>query len=236
MGKLILTLFVTMVSLIHVDSQQKIHAYLIPGHGSDERVYKNLILPERYEIHHIKYTVPDKDDTMQSYAKKLAEQIDTTTEFIIIGFSLGGMLATELTELLNPQKTIIISSAKCRQELPGRYRMLKYFPMHHAFPPDVIKQGAKAAQPIVEPDRKKEKETFQAMLNDKDKIFMKRAINLIVSWDRETYNSKIVHIHGNNDHTLPDKNVNYDYLIDDGSHMMVLTRGEEISKILKLIL
>ncbi len=217
-------------------SQQRCNAYLIPGHGSDERVFKNLVLPEEYTPHYIKYIVPDKDDTMFSYAKKLAEQIDTTQDFIIIGFSLGGMIATELTNTLNPQKTIIISSAKCRQELPGRYRMLKYFPTHKAFPAELVKQGAKVAQPLVEPDRKKEEEIFKAMLDDKDKVFMKRAVQLIVTWERDTYDDKIIHIHGENDHTLPDKNIDYDFLIDGGSHMMVLTKGEEITKVLNIVL
>ena len=91
-------------------------------------------------------------------------------------------------------------------------------------------------QPIFEPDRKLDAETFDAMLKAKDPDFLKRTIAMIIKWDRTTYSNKIIHIHGDNDHTIPIRNVKYDYLVKDGSHMMVLTKGEEISEILNQIL
>ena len=48
--------------------------------------------------------------------------------------------------------------------------------------------------------------------------------------------SKIIHIHGNNDRTIPLKNVKCDHVIDRGSHMMTLTKGNEISRLLNEIL
>ena len=44
------------------------------------------------------------------------------------------MLATEMTDFLNPEKTIIISSAKCRKELPqsfGRGKPGRRFEEYH---------------------------------------------------------------------------------------------------------
>jgi hypothetical protein len=46
----------------------------------------------------------------------------------------------------------------------------------------------------------------------------------------------MIHIHGTDDHTLPIKNVKADYIIEGGSHMMVLTRGEEINQLIIKIL
>ena len=55
------------------------------------------------------------------------------------------------------------------------------------------------------------------MLRDKDPKFLSRTIGIIIKWDRQTTNKDIIHIHGNKDHTLPIKNVKYDYLIENGS-------------------
>lgn len=100
----------------------------------------------------------------------------------------------------------------------------------------MIKWGAKKLQPLVEPDSKNDRQVFLDMLNDKDPQFLKRTIAMIIRWEREEYSNDIVHIHGDDDHTLPSKNVAYDYLIQDGSHMMVYTRADEISALVNKIL
>lgn len=214
----------------------KMIVYYIPGQGADHRLFNNIDLGNSYEIRFVKYEIPKRGEKMEAYARRLATQIDTTQSFILMGTSLGGMLATEMTDFLNPEKTIIISSAKCRKELPHRYRFQRAIPLHKLVPKGMMKWGAKVMQPIVEPDRNKEKETFKSMLNDKDKRFMKRSVNMIINWRRESYNEKIIHIHGNKDNTLPIKKVKYDYLIEGGSHMMTLTRGKELSEMLRAIL
>jgi hypothetical protein len=70
------------------------------------------------------------------------------------------------------------------------------------------------------------------MLKSKDKIYMKRAVDMIINWQRETYNPNIIHIHGDKDNTIPIKNVNVTLIVEEGSHMMALTMGERIGKII----
>jgi len=215
---------------------QKQVVYLIPGQGSDERLYKNIVLDSVVEVRHIRYFTPDKGWSMSDFARELAKQIDTTQSFSIVGVSLGGMLATEMAEFLHPKKVVIISSAKNRKEFPFRYRFQKAIPIHKIVPAWTDKIGAQILQPFVEPDRAKEKETFKAMLHDKDPKFLKRTIHMILEWNRLDYNRKIIHIHGDNDHTIPARNVTCDFLVEGGSHMMVLTEGELISDILNYVL
>jgi|TARA_B110000879_G_scaffold47227_1_gene66594 hypothetical protein len=43
-----------------------------------------------------------------------------------------------------------------------------------------VKFGAKVLQPIAERDSKTNKETFQAILSDKDPLFLKRTIEMII--------------------------------------------------------
>lgn len=227
-------LFLTLSTITY--GQIKPTIYLIPGQGSDARLYKNLTIDSSYEVRHILYSIPKKGDKMIDFAKTLSVQIDTTSPFILIGVSIGGMLSSEINEFLNPLKTIIISSAKCRNELPNRYTFQKKLPIYKLIGGRLAKVGAKIMQPIVEPDRNKDKATFKSMLNDKDPKFLKRTIKMILEWSKVEYNSNIIHIHGNNDKTIPIKNVGYDYLIENGSHMMALTRGNEISKIINRII
>jgi len=60
---------------------------------------------------------------------------------------------------------------------------------------------------------------------------------MIIKWKRTSNSGKIIHIHGTKDHTLPFRNISDpDYVIKNGSHMMTLTRADEISKLLNEIL
>ena len=203
--------------------------YLIPGQGADARQFQKLDLDRKFEIRNIEYFTPEKRWKMKDFAQALSQQIDTSSRYIIIGVSLGGMLATEMGDFLDPEKIILISSAKCRDELPGRYAFQKIIPINQLVPKGMIKWGAKLLQPIVEPDSKNDRQVFLDMLNDKDPLFLKRTVAMIIQWERDEYRNDIVHIHGDKDHTLPSRNVEYNYLVKNGSHMMVYTRADEIS-------
>ena len=216
--------------------KQKPVVYLIPGQGADCRLFKNLEIDTTFETQYIHYFTPREELNLKGFAHALSRQIDTSRTYIIIGVSLGGMLATEMGDFLNPEKIILISSAKTRKEFPFRYRIQKRVHVYEWFPGSLVKKGALIMQPIIEPDRNKDKDVFIRMLKDKDPLFLERTVAMILEWERLDYRKDIIHIHGDNDHTLPIKNVKYDYLIKGGSHMMVLTRGAEISKLVNQIL
>lgn len=213
--------------------QAKKTLYLIPGQGSDYRIYKYFKFQD-YDTVHIKYIVPDENDNMKSYARKLSKQIDTSKSFSITGVSLGGMLAVEMSEFLNPEEVIIISSAKNRNELPFRYKFMKKIPLNNIFGGNFLRTVAPTAQIIVEPDSRKEREVCVSMLKNKNELFMKRSVNMIINWDRTVNNTEIIHIHGDNDHTIPIRNVkNITIIVENGSHMTALTKGEIIKNIVK---
>lgn len=224
-------------SFLYGSSQTTKTIYLLPGQGADRRQFDSLTFDGSYKIKVIEYGTPHDSLNMKSFAKYLSQYIDTTEEFILIGVSLGGMLCIELSELLNPEKTIIISSAKNRNDFPARYTFQKKIAVYKLFPGSVLLAGAKILQPIVEPDRKKNKETFKAMLGAKDSKYMERSVDLIINWERQVNTKKIYQIHGSNDHTLTLRSIkNPDYIIENGSHMMTLTRAKEISSLLNYIL
>lgn len=210
--------------------------YLFPGQGSDERLFKHLELPPGFDTVHISYPVPEKEETLADYSIRFIELIDRSSPYILLGVSLGGMICTELADTLEPIQCILISSAKTTRELPGRYTFQQRIHLNRMLPKRIIKAGALMLQGIVEPDRKVDKETFKDMLRAKDPQYLKRTVDMIINWERINYSGKIVHIHGDRDHTIPVKHVSYDYLIEEGSHMMMLTRTAEINQIIAEIL
>lgn len=215
---------------------KQIVVYLFPGQGADYRQFKNLNFPENYDTVHISYPVPEKGESLPEFAQRFIPLIDPDIPFILVGVSLGGMICTELAELVHPQQVILISSAKGKDELPDRYTFMARSHINRIVPKSLVKAGARVLQGIVEPDRKYDRDTFSDMLKKKDPLYLKRSADMIICWQRKHHNEDIIHIHGDADNTIPIKNVAFDYLIEDGSHMMVLTRADEINEIIAILL
>lgn len=211
-------------------------AYLFPGQGADHRLFKDLSFPKGYDTIHISYPIPLKNESMKEFAQRFIPLIDQDSPYILVGVSLGGMICTELSDTLCPEKTILISSAKAWFELPGHYTFMRKFHLDRLIPKGFVKGGARVLQGIVEPDRKQDPETFKDMLKKKDPLYLKRTGQMIVRWEREDYSRSIYHIHGDADNTIPLKNVQCDSILKKGSHMMTLTRADEISGIISMVL
>jgi pimeloyl-ACP methyl ester carboxylesterase len=233
MSRILLLLTYLICSTMNLSMAQKPIVYLISGQGSDERIFSEIPWDtSHYDVQYIPFIIPNRRETMNGFAHRMSQSIDTSRFFLLVGVSLGGMVCSEMKTFLNPEKVILISSAKCRGELPLRYRFQRYLPIYGLVPKRAIKWGAQIAQPIVEPDRKVKKDVFKAMLKAKNPTFLKRSIRMIVNWNKPKADSEIIHIHGDSDHTLPYRRIANSIPVENGSHMMTLTRSEEVSAIL----
>jgi len=229
--------FLYIFLILPLCSSAKEKLYLIAGHGSDISVYSKIIFPDSVDTVHLHWIKPVKNETMHDYSFRLAQKIDTNEKFSIMGLSLGGMIACEMTTFLNPDKVIIISSAAGRSELPVRYRMMRKFEIYRIFSGEFYKSMTRIAQLTFEPDRRNAGEIFDKMIENKDPDFIKRAIHMIANWEGEyENNTKIIHIHGTKDHTIPIRNTFSDVEIRKGSHMMLLTDPVKLSAVINSVL
>jgi len=237
MYKLTLTAVFILCSLplssVVPNPKEKPIIYLLPGTGADCRLFNKIDFP--FDTVHLEFPIPAKKTSLQEYAYSFIPRIDTSRKIILIGVSLGGMISSELADTLSPDKVIIISGAKCRHELPSRYKFQRYVPLNRLAPKKTIKWGSKILAPAVEPERKQDS-IFRTMLMAKDPHYLKWTVNMIINWEKAAFDSSIVHIHGDKDHTLPIRRIHYDYLVPGGTHMMVYIRGKELSELVNHIL
>jgi pimeloyl-ACP methyl ester carboxylesterase len=232
-----LLIIIGLFIMLNSTAQPITTVYCFPGQGSDRRIFDSLKLDPAFRIEVIEYGTPAKRQSMASFAMELTKRIDTSQPYVLLGHSLGGMLCVEMSEVLKPQMTIIISSAKNRNEFPHRYRFQRVLPVYQIVPGGLMLAGSKLLQPIVEPDRNTHKETFKSMLRSKNATYMRRTVQMIMKWDRTANSKPVCHIHGTNDHTLPIKRIKSpDFIIENGSHMMVLTRAAELSALINRVL
>lgn len=83
------------------------NVYFISGLGVDERAFKNIILPENYSVHNIRWIELLEKESLESYSTRLIAQIDQQKPFALVGLSFGGMIAAEISNQIPVNKTNI---------------------------------------------------------------------------------------------------------------------------------
>jgi hypothetical protein len=207
--------------------------YFISGLGADSRVFSYLKLPSNIEPVFIEWLIPAKNESIQNYARRMSSTIDISQPFIIIGLSFGGILASEMSQFLKPKKIILISSVAQRSELPiyykiaGVLKLASLLPAKTASHPNFLTYWALGIH--TENEKKLVKENFVANTG-----FSKWAIKEILNWKQSHPPKNVIRIHGNNDRLLPITNFSPEYIIEKGSHFMIVNKADEISEILAI--
>jgi pimeloyl-ACP methyl ester carboxylesterase len=225
------------LSVMAADAAPALTLYLLPGHGSDYRVWQRMDLSE-FDTVHLDYPfVPERGESMSQYARRLLSLIDTTRPFALMGISLGGMLAVEMAQHCAPQAVIILSSARGRFDLPWRYRIQRYLPLQYLLPGSLLKQVTIWIQPWFEPEVRGQSELCADMLRQKDPRLFLRGIHMIIRWKRQVLDAQIVHLHGDRDRTLPIEAVEPPVIILPGAtHMMTLFASKRVDAIVRPLL
>lgn len=206
------------------------HLYIFSGLGVDERVFKYLDFTG-FNVTFINWIKPVPTESIEHYAKRLTTQIRTERP-VLIGLSFGGMMAIEAAKLISTEKIILIASAKTYTEIPFYFRWVGYLKLHKIVPTQLLKYPSFINYWFFGVKNKTHKALLAEILKDLDTDFLKWAIDKIVCWKNQTIHSNIIHIHGNNDHLLPLRFVNCNYIVNEGGHFMTVTKANEISQLL----
>ena len=209
--------------------------YFISGLGADERIFKNISLPDSYTPVHIPWIRHNRNESLPDYAHRLASMIDTKEKFALIGLSFGGMIATEIANRLKVEKTILISSIPSVQQLPYYYKLAGKLRLHRVLPISMIKHAALLKR-FFAPETSEDKIMLRGMIRDCDPDFIRWALHAIITWKNHLVPDHFIHIHGRKDGILPLMYAKPTHLINGGGHLMILNRAREINKVLNEVL
>jgi pimeloyl-ACP methyl ester carboxylesterase len=212
-----------------------VKVYFISGLGADKRAFYKIKLPPGYQAVFLDWIVPLAGESFPDYAKRFSRSIKQDEEFVLIGLSFGGMLASEIAKIVSPKKLIIISSLSSYKELPWYFKLAGKLGIHRIISPSLYKQ-ATIMNRFMGAGNKEMKSIVYSYVNNIDPAFIRWSLNAIVHWSHTERLSKLVHIHGSNDHLLPCKYVKADYAIKNGGHLMVMNKAEEVNSILEKVL
>lgn len=206
--------------------------YFISGLGADERVFQFLDIKIQANIFFIKWIDPLKNENLQNYVKRLSRQIDSSDNNILIAVSFGGIIAIELSKIVNLKKIFIISSIKTKNEMPILYRIIKVIKIVSLIPSKLFISCNSLISFFFGIENKKEKELLTQILQDTNASFAKWAIMQFLNWETDIEIKNLIHIHGTKDRLLPIRNIKHCNRIVDGTHFMIINKSEEISNII----
>lgn len=205
--------------------------YAIPGLGTTKELYINTQF-KNHQIVVLDWPQQSENDSMQSYAKKFIPQINTNEPFALLGVSFGGMLCLELSKIISPQATFLISTSKTRLELPWFIRLMKYIPLHKIINEKYHRKMAYHGRWFIGFGNAYIPE-FLGMVDSMQQNYFRHCIHIICTWNNILLPDNCYHIHGTNDRLLSHKNIKATTLIKDGSHAMVVFRADEINALIE---
>jgi hypothetical protein len=206
--------------------------YRISGLGANDKAYKLMRVPEGFETVYLPWLKPKPKETLENYARRMAEKIDTSEDFILMGLSFGGIIVQEMNRFLNPKLNILISTAKNRKELPSIMKLSAFSNLHKIIPTHFFTSQNGISYLVL-------RKFYDAKLPDLDEFFEYRdadyirwSINEIVNWKNNVEMKNYVHFHGDKDLVFPISKIKNAVRIEGGTHLMVLQKAKKLNKLL----
>lgn len=201
----------------------KIH--FLSGMGADSRIwngYRESFPDGQFHNWILKY---GKDMGICDYSKELIKSINISDDDMIVGVSMGGIVGAEIQNQMPDVKLIQISSCTNYAQLNRFVGCLS--PIGKIMPFGKLASVPNALMPNTI------MELTNTMYKESDYGFIKWACMAIPKWSGHLGKGKITKILGNNDFIFPIKKQSPDFIIQGGTHLMVMTHFAQITKILQ---
>lgn len=202
----------------------KIPVYFMPGLAATPTIFEYINLPpETFEVHLLEWVLPVGNESLKSYAKRMAEKVNDDNA-VLIGVSFGGVLVQEMKQFLNPKKVIIISSVRSNLELPNRMKIAKSTKAYKLLPTGLMQDVELLTKYAFGDMLKKKLKLYEKYLHMRNKSYLDWAIEQMICWKRIKIDPEIIHIHGDADEVFPAKNIKQFINVKGGTHTMILNK------------
>ena len=217
--------------------QETIHVYLMPGMAANPSIFEHINLPkDQFEIHWLEWMIPVKNESLESYAKRMITHIKHDN-VALLGVSFGGILVQEMSKYMILRKLIVVSSVKSKHELPKRMKVMKYTKAYKLLPTQLVSNIDFLAKYAFGEAVTKRIELYKKYLSVNDKQYLDWAIENVIEWDQEEPNPDAIYIHGDKDAIFTHSCHGNCIVVKGGTHIMVINKYKWFNENLpKLIL
>lgn len=206
--------------------------YQVSGLGANQNAFKYLKFDVEHEVIYLPWLQPESHETLEHYAQRMAENIQTDEDFILMGLSFGGLVVQEMNRFLDPKLNVLISTVKSRSELPSFMRLSATTRAHKLIPPSFLSSDKGLSYAFFRKLYSSKMPDLQEFFDYRDPEYLTWSIDQIVNWKNHVDLKPFVHIHGDKDIVFPISNIQDAVKIEGGNHLMVLHKARKISELI----
>lgn len=208
--------------------------YFISGLGANHKAFEHLKIPQGFTPRYIAWKIPYRNESLQHYAHRMAEEIDTSQPFVLCGLSFGGIIAQEINSFLSPRKTLLISTIKQHSEKPNYMKFSKTTGAHKIIPISFFTSNRILSYTFFRNLYDPRMPKFFEYFTQKNHYYLKWSINQIIHWQPpQNEIPNLAQIHGTKDFVFPHSKIKDTELVEGGSHLMVLQKHREVSRFIQ---
>lgn len=208
--------------------------YIISGLGADRKVLEKLTYNPAITVEYLDWIIPQRGQKLDDYIIQMADKIDDSQPFYLMGYSFGGIIAQEIHKHKKAEKIVILGSLRSHKEKFGWVKATEILPVSIILPEKFLEKtstiGYTFFKKIFDADNPRVNQYFRV----KDPYYLKWSIKQIGAWKSEETQG-VIQILGEKDFLFPPKKSNPDYIIKGGTHLFPATKHKELSKILSEI-
>lgn len=209
----------------------KLHYYLIPGMGADRRIYQNYELVNG-EIHFLEWEKPRQAKNFEEYAIEIAERIKTDNN-VLVGSSMGGMMAVELSKHVKVEALILISAPTGIHQFPPILKWTKKSRIHRVFRPSAFRYLKNLADTFMGFKTPTQRAMFYEMMDNLGPEFIHFSVRALLEWqNNQEPKVDYLQIVGSKDVLFDYKKMKNPIVLENGGHFSCFDRSSEICEII----
>ena len=197
------------LKMVHTFSMK---CFLLPGMGADERMY-DAQWDRLGDVTRIHWPHDCQAISLTDLARQLIADYDIKADAVVIGSSLGGMVACEIAHLCQNQQIVLVGSATSRAEILALLQWLHPL-IDHA--PLSLLQWSAGSCPL----------ELTRMFQASSPTFLRTMSKAVFAWNGYDISlPRPLRIHGKRDLVIPCPK-NADCIID-GGHLIAMSHSKE---------
>lgn len=218
--------------ILNILDKNTLNVYFVSGMCYNCSCFDDIILPSNCNKIYLEWLIPIVDESFENYAKRLSNAIDTKKSFILVGYSLGGMIVQEISQFLAPLHTIIISSIKKESEIPSIFHLAQKIDFANLLPERLYNSPNLIFNIFNRYFLHSSTTSLDKYLTVNHPIYIKWAMKSIYIWKPKIEITNITHIHGTKDQVFPFELIDECVSIKAGDHLMIIKRSKQINNII----
>jgi pimeloyl-ACP methyl ester carboxylesterase len=214
-----------------MESDKLVNYYLIPGMGADHRLFTHFDL--KYgQMHYLNWIHHGKSKNLMEYAHLMAERIKTENN-VLVGSSMGGMVAVEMSKIVNPLATVLVSAPVGRHEFPQILKTFDAIRLHKALTPKQIPLISGLADLFMGFKTPEQRALFYDMLKGNGTDFLHFSVGAVLGWkNTEPPAGRFIQILGSQDKLFKASKINGHHVIEGSGHFTAFEKAREVCDII----